>query len=159
MKTLYLLRHAQAEHQFASPDRLRNLDMTGKAEATHTGEKLRSLKPLPEQIIASSASRSLQTAKIIADEIGYPIENIRERPAVYNAEEGTLLEIINDTDDKVGALMLTGHNPGITSLAQGLASNFSEAISTAGLVVIEFEADSWQEVKWRKGKLLDYILP
>ena len=157
MKTLYLVRHAHAENKNTRTDFFRVLDSEGKSEAFRTAELFKLKKILPQLIISSNAERTMQTARIIADEIHYPAEKILADERVYTADEAQCLEVIHDTDNSIDSLMITGHNPTISGFAHALTGNFSENMPTASCVIIRFETDQWSSITWRKGKVVDFI--
>ena len=57
------------------------------------------------------------TARIIADKIGYALENIRYSEDIYDFSANALIDVIKRLDDDVHKVMLVGHNPALTELA------------------------------------------
>ena len=159
MKTLFLVRHAHAENKSSRTDFFRNLDDEGKAEALKTAEIFKLKKILPQLIISSNAERTMQTARIIADEIHYPAEKILADERLYTADEAQCLEVIHDADNSIDSLMITGHNPTISGFAHALTGNFSENMPTSSCVIIRFDTEKWNTITWRKGKVVDFIKP
>lgn len=77
MKKLYFVRHGQSEYNrdgLLAGTTETALTHQGKEQAHASGENAKSLDI--DYIISSPISRAYDTAKIIAEEIGYPIEKI-----------------------------------------------------------------------------------
>ncbi|MEH0155506.1 histidine phosphatase family protein [Limibacter armeniacum] len=158
MKTLYLVRHAKSswDHPELS-DFDRPLNKRGLKAAPLMGKVLHEKGVIPQQVISSSAKRAKETAITIVKEIGLNPDNIIYADKIYEASTNTLLTLIKSCDDKVTSLMLFGHNPTFTDLANVLTDEYIDNIPTAGIVGISFDTDHWKEAK--KGKLLFFDFP
>ena len=63
--------------------------------------------------------------------------------------------------------MLVGHNPGLHELALMLCGSGDDAarlaladnLPTAGLAVFEFDSDDWEDVAFRRGRLVRFVSP
>lgn len=118
---LVLLRHAKAEEESASlPDEQRELLPKGRkrAEAVAGGlEKLLSDAGSIE-IWTSPARRSLQTAEIIADEMGGLL--VREFAAIYAGSLETLIAAWSGAAEDA-TIIVVGHEPYLGIWARQLA--------------------------------------
>ena len=159
MKTIYLLRHAHAEDKNVRADFSRTLDESGKREARKTGAILKSKNIAPQLILSSSAERTMETSAIVAKELNYPADRIVGEERLYSADESDYLDFIQKTDNSINSLMLTGHNPGISGLAQALTGTFNNSMSTSSTLVVEFDVRDWKDIRWRKGHFVEYIEP
>ncbi len=160
MKTLYIVRHAKAEQGgFDTKDFDRKLNERGEDDAKKMGKRLANMKVKPDSLVSSPAKRALSTARIIAKQLDIDKNTIVEEHSIYEANTATLLLLIKKTNDKVSSLMIFGHNPGFTDLAQELCAEAPDAMPTAGIVAISFESDSWKKVETRKGKLVFFEWP
>ena len=112
---------------------------------------------IPNLIIASSAIRAQFTAQIIAEQIKYPYEEIHEDPDVYEASVRILLRLINDLDVNCQSVLIVGHNPSVSYLAELLTGEAIGTMETGSFVEIHFPMDSWKEVSQNTGKLIQYI--
>ena len=64
-------------------------------------------------------------------------------------------------------LMLVGHNPGMHELALALIGTgdpasrqaLSDNLPTSGLAILDFETDDWNDVAFRRGKLVLFVSP
>jgi len=160
MKRLYLVRHAKSSWKYNDlTDFERPLNGRGKRNAPFMGSRLNHYKVRPDLMISSPAARAHTTAKIIANEIDYPIEKIVTEKLLYIAGVSTILSVINSIDNVNNDVMLFGHNPGFTSLAEYLADYQIDNIPTCGIFCIEFEADSWLEISGGLGSLIFFDYP
>ena len=159
MKRLYLVRHAKSswkDHNLDDFDR--PLNKRGQRDAPVMGQRLAVRNICPDLIVSSPAKRALTTAKIIAREIHYPEKGIVTNESMYEAGSSHLLQVIRELDDLLAQVMLFGHNPSFTILAEELSRKVFDNIPTCGIVCLDFETESWQGIEAGKGalKFFDY---
>jgi len=123
------------------------------------GAFLKNKRISPDLILSSPAKRALQTAKILAKELEYPPEEIQTNERIYLADTDTLVNIIQNVPDESQRLMLIGHNPGLTHLANYLADARIANIPTTGIVEIYFDVNHWQHISAMSGKLASFDFP
>ena len=158
MKTLYLIRHAKSSwKEMNIRDKERPLNQRGKRDAPVMGKLLKKMNIKPDLIISSPAVRALTTAKFIAKEIEYPKSEIVIVENFYMADSIELSDEVSKSDDKYKNIMLFGHNPGITDLLNLLCKENID--NTCSIACIQFEIDSWGEIKSKKGKLVFFEFP
>ena len=130
------------------------------------GAHMAGLKLTPDLIQCSTAVRARETAVLALPQVaGCPPPEYLE--ALYLASPATLLAIIRRTPPAIRTLMLIGHNPGLHELATELAGTggpedlrrLTEKLPTAGLVVIEFKAQTWNSVRPGTGRLAHFMTP
>ena len=133
MTLIYLVRHAQADHDGAT-DFQRVLSAKGVEQSVKLGNWLRSKDLVPKVVIVSSSVRTCQTLVHMAI-------NSREMISddAYNASENQLLEVLRDSPAGVESTMLIAHNPGISILA--MSCGYEHELRTGELVVVEFEGE------------------
>lgn len=160
MKYLTLLRHAKSSWKDPECDDFdRPLNKRGRLDAPLIGERLAMLGEVPEIIISSPAKRARSTAELIAATLPYQASAIRYEPRIYEAELGTLVELVNQLDDTWQRVMLIGHNPGLVWLTNALTRCDLDNIVTCGVVKIQFNAISWSDIQFNSGRLLFYDYP
>jgi phosphohistidine phosphatase len=160
MKTLYIVRHAKSS--WKNPDLAdfdRPLSKRGKEDAAVMGKRLRKLSVLPDLIVSSTAKRARKTAKSIAKQLGYPRKSIQKRDIIYHGMMPDLMDLIRGFDDSHNIVMLIGHNPDLTSLANMLTDQFISNIPTCGFVCAEIEVDSWKNVAPRTARSVYFDYP
>jgi phosphohistidine phosphatase len=171
MRRLMLLRHAKTETDAPSGrDRDRRLDDRGRKDAAEIGAWLGRHPPFPDFVQVSPAVRAKQTWELAWEamkELVAPPQ-VDFPPELYGADPAQMLQIIRTasaTDPK--QLMVVGHNPGMHELALMLLgsggaagqSALADNLPTSGLAVFDFATDDWNEVAFRRGKLVLFVSP
>jgi phosphohistidine phosphatase len=171
MRRLLLLRHAKTETDAPSGrDRDRRLDDRGRRDAAEIGGWIGRHPPFPDRVLVSPAARARQTWEIaweaMKDMVRQP--HVEFLPALYGADSTRLLRTIrmaSVSDPK--RLMVVGHNPGMHELALTLTGSGDAAakkalrdnLPTSGLAIFDFPTDDWNEVAFRRGKLMLFVSP
>ncbi len=149
---IYLLRHASAgQYSPGANDDKRTLDKTGEQQSHDVGRALAALDVEPDAIISSPLTRAMQTAEIVASELGHKDKIVTDealRPeASYEAFDGLLARYA-----KQKAIMLVGHNPSMTEfLVRMLSGNHTaQFIDFKKGAVAKVEKDGSQPavLKW-----------
>ena len=160
-KLLLICRHAKSswqDHTLGDVDR--PLNKRGLRDAPEMGRRLRERGLHPDLIVASHAVRARTTASLYADQLGYPQERIRIEPALYAATTRALLTLLRHVDRGFSRVMIVGHNPEFTALANLLGSKVAiDNIPTGGVVALEFAVASWAELAEGAGQLLFFDYP
>ena len=160
MKTLTLVRHAKSSWNDTSlSDRDRPLNKRGKRDAPEMGRRITAAGIRPSLIVSSPAVRAWTTAKIIADQIGYPREFLQRDSALYLASVNGILDVIVAQDAGFNNVMLVGHNPGFTDFANYLVPGLTNNIPTAGVVCVELDTDDWSLYDKPDANLVLYDFP
>lgn len=155
MKTLLLIRHAEAESTyFGVDDRKRELTQEGFTQAVHLGKKIVAGNFKPEVLFYSDAVRTTITTQLILEQLDIPEEATFVEPSFYEANVGRLLEFINQRSNEVDNIAIVGHNPAISFLAEYLTGEVIGNLSPANAVVITFDLDSWELLSQATGTLL-----
>ena len=71
--------------------------------------------------------------------------NIVIEKDIYYTSEEALLETIYHQDDANESILLAGHNPSITHLADMMTQEYKDFIPTGGLVAFEIDSVTWNE--------------
>ncbi|QSE96277.1 SixA phosphatase family protein [Fulvivirga lutea] len=159
-KNLYLLRHAKASEKLADQkDFDRTLDSQGLQNATRMGINLLNKKVQFDIIIASPAVRALSTASLVAEQIKYDTNRIHQNEDIYEASTRSLLQVVNQLKNEWDTVLLVGHNPSVTYLAEYLSKSEIGDITTCGLAHIKFKNLQWNEVSEGTGELKSYEYP
>ena len=162
MRRLLLLRHAKAvpaEH--ALDDIARPLAERGERDARRIGERLRAHQLSPSLILASPATRTLQTARLVAASVDYPRDAIALERRLYLAEPPSIVEVIAEQAPAIESLLVVGHNPGLTQVVHDLLPSFDvEDLPTGAVVALEYAAaDHWADVEHAVSRLTYYDFP
>jgi phosphohistidine phosphatase len=147
MKTLYIARHAKSSWDHSGlEDFQRPLIDKGRKGAVDVGEYLLKNNDKPALIISSHATRAFETAKIIANSVGYPEDKIIISENIYHGNLDRMANYFFDLADDVKSLMMVGHNPTFTYFANMFLDHKIEDLPTSGIVCIEFMTDKWEDV-------------
>ena len=171
MRRLLLLRHAKTETDAPSgQDQDRRLDDRGRHDAAEIGGWIGRHPPFPDRVLVSPAVRAHQTWEIARDAMKHltPQPQVEFLPELYGADPTQLLRIIRHacvTDPH--RLMLVGHNPGMHELALTLTGSGDAAarkalddnLPTSGLAIFDFASSDWNDVAFRRGKLMMFVSP
>jgi phosphohistidine phosphatase len=147
MRRLVLLRHGKSNWDDPRLDDFeRPLAPRGLRDVPEMGRRLARRAQPPDLVISSPAVRALTTARAVARELGYREDGIAEEPGLYHASAATMLSFIRRAPDTARTLLVVGHNPGMTELANMLADFRLDNMPTAGMLCAEFEVSSWADI-------------
>ncbi len=157
MKRLTLMRHGNAKWKDPEvADFERPLNRRGVAECEAMARRLAELALVPTLIIASPATRTKQTADIVARELGVSHRHLRTDEALYLSRAEDILKVIQATGPRVPHLMIVGHNPGISKAATDLGAKYEgEDMETGAIVSLSFDVRAWSAIA--KGVVRDYV--
>ncbi len=144
---LYLVRHALAEDHNPAGDAERTLTPKGRLRMAAATKGLRDLKVRPDIILTSPMRRALETATILAEELGgIRLEELRELGAGPYGPADILAALAPYTNLKEVALV--GHQPGLGELAAfmltGSTANCSIELKKGAVVCVEEASDQGQ---------------
>ena len=158
---LTLFRHAKSSwNNPGLADHDRPLSKRGRRDAPVMGARLAARGARPSAILSSTAKRALSTAKRVAEALDYPIEEIRSSRRLYFAGTHQILRFIMEQPAEWPEIIVVGHNPGFTDLANLLLPELRlDNLVTAGCVAMDFPADDWSEISQVRAKLLYWDYP
>jgi len=157
MKKLILVRHGKSSWEQDLPDEERPLKKRAYKDADLVIEAFKNSNHDPLTLWSSYAVRALTTAKIFKEKLGIKDEDFKVKDELYTFNSTQLLRTISDCDDAVETLMVFGHNPAMTNAVNFLGDHDFDNIPTTGLTVLEFETESWKNLK--DGKTTLYLFP
>jgi phosphohistidine phosphatase len=172
MRRLMLLRHAKTESDAPSGRDLdRRLDDRGHRDAAQIGDWLAAHPPFPDTVLVSHAVRARQTWDVaweaMKDRVAVP--QVEILPELYGADPAEILDAIRTATAPANPrrLLLVGHNPGMHEVALMLlgggdpagARALADNLPTAGLAIFDFDVKDWEDVAYRRGKLVLFVSP
>jgi len=147
MKKVFFVRHAKSSWDFPDyMDHERPLLPQGVSRSRKICKYLRERKVSPELIIASPAVRAAETARLFAEELNYPVENILIEPRIYSGNEEDIWSILFELKDEMRSVMIVGHNPLITNMANHFLQDKLDYLPTSGVAAFSFHTDTWTEL-------------
>jgi phosphohistidine phosphatase len=132
-KSLWLLRHGDAEEHGARPDFERRLSARGERQSRAAGRALARLGVEFAHAFTSPRIRALDTARLACAELG--IEPVVHEPLggeFHSADAAELIAAARDGE----ALLLVGHEPDLSGLVQSLTGS-RVAMKKGGLAQIK----------------------
>lgn len=113
----------------------------------------------PERIISSPAVRALETARLLARGMGYPLTEIQIESQIYFGSEEQVWEVIFGLPDHIGSALLVGHNPTFTHMVNYFLKEKIALLPTSGLFIFSFETENWEDVPVAPCQLEHGIFP
>ena len=142
---LLLVRHAQAGERDAErwpDDSVRPLTNPGRAAHARVSRALRRLDCTPDLIVASPWVRALQTAEIMADEMGVDAEIAECEPLTIEPNLQTIANCLPELEADA-TVALVGHSPYLEDLASlllsGAPGRLAVDLPKSGVMAIETE--------------------
>ena len=161
MTRLILTRHAKSSWDDPRRDDFdRPLNGRGQADAPRVGAWLRARGHVPEAALISTAARATQTfTRLFQGALPPPA---RFLDALYHADPETLRATLSGA--RAGVALMVAHNPGIGDFATRLLATPPDdpdyaRFPTCATAVIDFPAESWADLGWHGGTLVDFIVP
>ncbi|NDE89904.1 MAG: hypothetical protein EB059_02005 [Alphaproteobacteria bacterium] len=169
MKTLILLRHAEAVELKNGKDIQRPLTQKGRGMAVWVAHQLSKEERYPEFILCSSALRTKETCQLIQDAWADDCHpQVFFDPAIYSLDVATAMEMISEQDEMHDTIMIIGHNPTIHELAAHLCdvtqapkkiAKLTHGFPPASCAIIQFDVQDWNKIRKAKGTLVDFFHP
>lgn len=156
MFKLILMRHSIAvPSNDETEDFERKLTSLGILNCQNVGNYLKNNNFIPDLILVSSSARTLQTVKEINKNLLVVESNICPLTELYNAEIDEVLNIISKQDDLFKTILLVGHNPTISYLANILSNQKSSFyFDPAGFAIFDLNIARWNEISANNAKLI-----
>jgi len=113
---IYFLRHANAgSKHFSNPanDEKRPIDKMGEEQSHDVGRAMAFLGVATDVIISSPLTRAMQTASIVAQEVGYEEKILVDDALRPEATFEQFKALLNRHKDKI-SVMVVGHDPSMT---------------------------------------------
>ena len=117
---------------------------------------LRSIEP--DLMLSSSALRAQMTADQLAEKMEYQ-GRIHYMEELYMTRPETLLNIMTLQDNEYDKIFLIGHNPELTEFANLLIEEHFSKLPTLGILAINLDIDSWEDIGEDIGEIDFFIHP
>jgi len=158
MKTLYLVRHAKsAWDDLALQDYERPLLPKGVNRTLRVAQFLISKKIVPDLVVSSHAVRAFETAKILAEKMGYPLHEILIEGKLYFSGKEAMNDVVFGLPNNKSGVVLIGHNPDMTNFTNEFLSPKIDYLPTSGVVSISFETEKWEDI-YRVPNYINFII-
>lgn len=157
-KTLYIIRHAEAEdfgNSAMLKDFERNLTGRGISQSARLGSFLVKDSVKIDSFVSSPANRAFQTAKVLLEQYKLEAGMIRLEESLYGGGPRAYLACLNGTAEELNSIAIFGHNPDITFFAEYLTrDDVGGNIKKASVIELRFENQTWAEISGKTGDLI-----
>jgi len=161
-RRLILIRHAKSS--WDDPlmrDHDRPLNKRGREAAEDLGQWLASRDYLPDEILCSTATRTVETLKCLAPAFAQ-LPSPRLSETLYHAAPDVMMAVLRKATGR--CVMMLGHNPGIAEFAHMLPARAPAdpdflRYPTAATLVADFEIGDWSDIAPGMGTVLDFHVP
>lgn len=166
MRRLILFRHTKSDWPAGMRDFERPLAARGRRAAPLMGRFIVERGLVPDRVVVSPAVRTVETWTLASAGLAQ-LPSGEQDGRIYEAPAFMLANVIRETDEVVGTLLLVGHNPGIETLCDDLVADgpddqrrrLSRKYPTGGLAVIDCAIDHWRDLGPGCGALVSFTVP
>lgn len=153
MRRLTLVRHAKSDWKNSDlKDFDRPLNRRGMRQAPQVARQLAAQQVRVDLMVTSPAVRALETARIFARALDYPLRRLKQDERLYLAKPKDILEVVRGVGSRVRHLMLFGHNPGLSEFAQALVRDSDlDELPTSAVYSVELDIRSWPDARLGDG--------
>jgi phosphohistidine phosphatase len=145
VRTLYIVRHAEAAYSSDSGDHGRRLTPRGELCARELGAMLARLDQAPDQVLCSDAVRARATAEAARAE-GRWSASVEQDSLLYLAPPEILTAATRRARPEAGRLVVVAHQPGLSDWLGRLTAGGRPAFAPASVARVDLEVASWREV-------------
>lgn len=147
IKQLFIIRHGKAVSDYdSSSDIDRPLKERGIDDAYVMAERLSNKNIFPDIISSSTAARAIHTATIFARVFELDPSRIILNSDLYLPHPDTVFDIISKANNKINSLMIFGHNPAFTDIANFFLKKKIDNMPTTGIAGFKFEIKDWSGI-------------
>lgn len=147
MKTLILVRHGKSSWKYPVMDIERPLKKRGIVDATMVSAEFLKTKIQPDYVVSSPAKRAFDICKIFIKKMDISDNKLEINPTIYDFQGTETADFIKSLDNNYQKVMLFGHNYAFTWMVNTFGNLYIDNLPTSGLVVINFDVQSWKDIK------------
>lgn len=158
MKHLLMVRHAKSSwSDWSLQDIDRPLNQRGKKDAPFMADFIHTHFPEVDLLLISPAKRAQLTAQPFKS--NNPNAEIQTVSKIYDASVRELEEVVMEVDEKYNKVMMFGHNPAYTYMANKYTDEPIDNVPTCGIVVIQFDGNKWSDFDTTNAKVTNFYYP
>lgn len=141
---LIFIRHAIAKDRdkFEGDDLKRPLTAKGRRKAKAIFARLTALRPAPERVISSTATRARETADLFCEafQLAGPQLDASLNPG---ARPGVIIQLLQKLPSGIKSVALVGHEPDFTQAISALVADghLNARLKKCGMVELEWSAE------------------
>lgn len=157
MKTIYILRHAEAPSHPDLDDFDRPLSEKGIRDAAHLGHVMGKERYIPEYVLCSPAKRTQMTLEAL----DLKTVNIDTPDNLYTGTAGDYFAAIQNIGEAHEKALLVGHNPSVHELVRLLAQYRDDvrlmSYSPCTFTVLNINIQKWSDLKPSSASITNMI--
>lgn len=160
-KRLTLIRHAKSSWNNANlSDFDRPLNQRGQNDAPKMGQIIQRELPKIDYVLCSTSQRTRETLLLLNKALNLDQSKIGLQDALYHPSTKVIKNFIFRLPKNLDHVALISHNPATTELANQLQNEHHfDNVPTCGVVHIQFDIVSWEEILSAKGQLIHVVFP
>jgi len=147
MKKIIFVRHAKSSWKYDVSDSKRPLKRRGIIDVSNVSKEFKLNNIDIDAVYSSNAKRALDTCNIFLDTLEISKVMIETSEKLYDFSGNQVVSFIKQLNNSLETVLIFGHNHAFTSVVNTFGSLFIDNVPTSGLVMIEFNIESWQELK------------
>jgi phosphohistidine phosphatase len=145
MKTLIFVRHGEAGHEAAS-DYKRGLTPAGKLQAENIAKLLLGQHLIPEAVLCSSATRTMETCDIICRDLNLVNDDVQTFLKFYSKGFEAYIDEVIALDNAIECAMIVGHNPAVSQLVNYFCKDEFLHLKPGSMVAVAFDMEDWNSI-------------
>lgn len=150
-KTLHIVRHGKSTWELTDVDDFdRPLTSRGISSNHIIASRFAASFGNVDSILTSPAVRALSTAVSLARTAGISLQKIKLEPHLYFSGVNEIITLIEATSNDIDSLMVVGHNPDLTDVANHFVPSITDEMPTSSIASIRFNIESWADISQRK---------
>jgi phosphohistidine phosphatase len=157
MKTLYIMRHPEKETNSKEDDFFVPLTAKGIQDAHNIANQLKTKQIHIDLIVSSPSLRTETTSLILAQDLNIK-KSILYNEVLYQGYLDELLDEIAFTFHNIENLLIVGHNPLLSNLANHF-TGYKDKLETSMVMKIEFSSTNWVDINSSNVRNASFLQP
>lgn len=159
-KTIFIVRHGKAKQtESGQKDIDRELSSEGLQQSSRLGAYLYKKNTDISAIICSNATRAIQTAEQIADQINFDVSKIMVDPELYEASVRIIFNKVCALNKEWNEVIIVGHNPVVSYFVEYLTGHHFDGMEAGSFVKIACGVNDWQQLSNEIATFEYYVSP
>ncbi len=141
-------------------DHDRPLNGRGRRDAPNMAARLVKEGVRVDGILTSTAKRARQTAQCFTEAFGLGKKQVLQDKNLYHAGPKTIQKCIQELPEDWKTVLVFGHNPGYTEVANALENDdYIGNVPTCGIVGSKADTKKWSKWKLAEAERISFLYP
>jgi len=160
MKQVIFIRHAKSSWDNPSlRDIDRPLNSRGLRDAPFMAQLMAGKALRVDALVSSPARRAMDTAQYFAKAFDVENNDIQQVASLYHADPEEVLSVIQNLEASLGSILIFGHNPGYTELANFFSPEYIGNVPTCGIFEVIAPVEHWKDFNQDSGRMVAFHYP